>query len=166
MIAGPAPLLPEHAPAAAVLHAAATSTRPGAEPWTAEALARRLGLDGWAGFGAWTAAGLAGWILARRAADEAEVVDICVAPALRRRGLGRALLEHAAAHMAAAGARRLVLEVAAGNVPALALYRSRGFAAVGRRPAYYRARGRPPEDAIVMARALDRDDQARSTLRR
>jgi ribosomal-protein-alanine N-acetyltransferase len=41
--------------------------------------------------------------------------------------------------------------VRAGNLPAQALYRSRGFEAVGRRRDYYRE---PPEDALVMRASL------------
>lgn len=74
----------------------------------------------------------------RSAADEAEVLDLAVAPAHRRRGHGRALLLAAAAHVHAAGARRLLLEVRADNAAAAALYAGAGLVQVGTRPGYHR----------------------------
>jgi ribosomal-protein-alanine N-acetyltransferase len=53
----------------------------------------------------------------------------------------------------ARGAAEIFLEVGEGNAPARALYQTNGFAAVGRRAAYYR-HGPEAADAIVMRRAL------------
>jgi ribosomal-protein-alanine N-acetyltransferase len=50
--------------------------------------------------------------------------------------------------------KRLFLEVAADNAAALRLYKGLGFAAVGRRKAYYRRPGGQPVDAVVLALAL------------
>ena len=49
----------------------------------------------------------------------------------------------------AVGIGRTVLEVRAGNAPALGLYRSSGFVQCGRRTAYYADTG---EDALVLCR--------------
>ena len=46
-----------------------------------------------------------------------------------------------------AGAVRIMLEVRAGNHPAIALYEAEGFVQVGRRKNYYQA---PREDALLM----------------
>jgi ribosomal-protein-alanine N-acetyltransferase len=92
--------------------------------------------------------------LARVAADEAELLTLAVAPGARRRGVGAALVEAVAGAAAAAGARRLFLEVAADNAAALALYRGAGFAPVGQRLAYYRRRA-GVVDALVFARDLN-----------
>jgi GNAT superfamily N-acetyltransferase len=56
---------------------------------------------------------------------------LAVPPAFRRRGSGRALVRMAADWAAAQGAGTLALAVSRGNVPALALYASEGFAIVG-----------------------------------
>jgi ribosomal-protein-alanine N-acetyltransferase len=61
----------------------------------------------------------------------------------------RALLDEASA----AGCVHALLEVAAGNAPAVALYETFGFRAVGRRKGYY---AHPPDDALVMHRSLER----------
>ncbi|HUZ14349.1 MAG TPA: ribosomal protein S18-alanine N-acetyltransferase [Caulobacteraceae bacterium] len=98
---------------------------------------------------------LAGFVLARVIAGEAEVLTLAVRAEQRRRGVGRALLA-AAQRLAASTAEAMVLEVAADNAGALALYEAAGYAAVGRRAAYYARRSGAGADAIVMRRPLNR----------
>lgn len=96
---------------------------------------------------------LAGFILCRAIAGEAEVLTLAVDPGLRRQGLGRALLEAAAA-LAAPTCEALFLEVADDNIAAIGLYEGAGFARVGVRHDYYEhPDGR--RDAIVMRRDLN-----------
>lgn len=78
-----------------------------------------------------------GFVISRKAADEAEILSIVVAPARRRDGLGRALLAAHLAHLAAEGIAQVFLEVEDGNLPAERLYRHFGFREVGRRKGYY-----------------------------
>lgn len=94
-----------------------------------------------------------GFALLSRAADEAELLTLAVAPERRRAGLGGALLDTALAAAAGAGGVEIHLEVAADNAPALALYRKAGFARAGRRPGYYR-RGDMRIDAFILSRTL------------
>ncbi len=115
----------------AALHAAAC---PPAEAWGPDAMRLQLELPGCFGL---LEPGGRGAVLARVAADEAEVLTLAVLPAARRRGLGGALLAAAAREAARRGARTLFLEVAEGNAAARALYAAAGFAPVGRRPRYY-----------------------------
>ena len=82
--------------------------------------------------------------------DDAELLDITVAPECQRRGLGGLLLGHLCDVARSHGGVRMFLEVRAGNDAGLALYRRSGFAEIGRRSAYYQGK----EDAIVMAREL------------
>lgn len=93
--------------------------------------------------------GLLGFVALRTMADEGEILNVAVAPAARRSGVGRALVRHALASAAAAGAFSVFLEVRPSNAAALTLYRSFGFVEVGRRHRYYRA---PVEDALVLRR--------------
>ena len=79
-------------------------------------------------------------------------LTIAVPPGQRRHGIGRALLDATTAWAIAAGARRLVLEVAAENDVALELYERAGFRRCGRRPGYYS--GQPRRDAWLLERAL------------
>lgn len=78
-----------------------------------------------------------GLLIARRAADEAELLTLGVAPACRRSGLGRALLARAMDDLRASGATQIFLEVAEDNTGARALYRAFGARAVGQRTGYY-----------------------------
>lgn len=77
---------------------------------------------------------------------EAHVMTVGVLPAWRRRGVGAVLL---ADLLAAAGSRRVLLEVRADNEAALRLYARNGFRPIGRRRGYYQPSG---TDAVVMAR--------------
>lgn len=94
--------------------------------------------------------GVAGYAVAHHAADEGEILNLAVAPAHHRRGIGRALVEEVLARLAARGVRAVFLEVRASNTAARALYAGVGFREVGRRARYYR---RPVEDAIVLRAA-------------
>lgn len=90
---------------------------------------------------------LAGVAAFQLAAGEASLDTLTIPPDFRRRGVGRALLSAALAQLCAEGAAVCFLEVREGNAPAIALYKSLGFAAVGRRRNFYRG---PDEDALVM----------------
>lgn len=95
----------------------------------------------------------AGFAMVRQVLDEVELLLIAVAPAERRQGVGQALLDAVLADAALGGARRVHLEVRAGN-PAAALYRHAGFAKVGERRGYYRGRGGQLHDAHTYAMSL------------
>lgn len=81
-----------------------------------------------------------GFIIARAAGDEAEILTLAVPPAARRQGFGRALIQAAALYAEGLGARVLFLEVVTDNEPAVRLYTGLGFTAAGRRKAYYAGR--------------------------
>lgn len=118
------------APALAALHEAAF---PPAERWDAAAIATLLAMPGAFGL---HAPGQ-GFVLARIAADEAEILTLAVAPQARRQGLGGALLAAAMAGAVARGAAAMFLEVSDRNAAARALYAAAGFTEAGRRRRYY-----------------------------
>lgn len=132
-----------HAPALAAIHAASF---PSGEQWDADAIMAQLsqpGVFGWLD-------DTGGLILARVAADEAEVLTLAVVPEARRRSVGRALLTQACTEAAAREARTMFLEVAADNNAARALYAALGFVPVGQRRGYYPG----GVDALVLRRVL------------
>ncbi len=92
-----------------------------------------------------------GYILVWFAADEAELANIAVAPAMRSRRVGAALLDAALSAAFARGTAHMYLEVRDSNARARELYASRGFEEVGRRRGYYR---KPVEDALILRRSL------------
>jgi ribosomal-protein-alanine N-acetyltransferase len=94
---------------------------------------------------------ITGFLLARQAADEAEILNIAVRRANRRTGVATALLLYALKELRARNATRLFLEVRQSNAPAIAFYCRHGFCQVGKRPAYYR---QPSEAALVFERKL------------
>ncbi|QYJ08589.1 GNAT family N-acetyltransferase [Qipengyuania flava] len=95
----------------------------------------------------------AGFILARRAPGEEELLLIAVHPEARGKGLGRALIERFVEGASASGAEQVFLEMRANN-PAESLYRACGFAPIGRRRDYYRTLSGETLDAITFARQL------------
>jgi [ribosomal protein S18]-alanine N-acetyltransferase len=116
------------------------------EPWNAASLTELLG-----GPGVFAFFTRDGFVLARGAAGEAEILTLAVAMGARSQGLGRALLQAAARHAALLGAQSIFLEVGTDNPAALALYAGLGFARVGQRKAYYASSG---ADAWVLKAAL------------
>ena len=85
-------------------------------------------------------------------ADEAEVLTLGVVPSVRRSGIARAVLCYGIRLAANQGVRRMFLEVATDNVPAIKLYHAMDFDDVGRRKRYYQRADGSRIDAIVMAR--------------
>jgi ribosomal protein S18 acetylase RimI-like enzyme len=93
-----------------------------------------IGIDVWAGV-----ASFGMWVGANR----------------RGQGVGRALLDAALGWAADVSAHKVTLEVWPHNGPAIALYRSAGFAVEGRKVRHYRRRNGELWDAVLMARVLD-----------
>ena len=93
--------------------------------------------------------GVVAYCVFQAVVDELHILDLVVAPEARRLGLARWLLEFVLDRAASRGAERAFLEVRRSNAPALELYRSLGFRAMGERRAYYRE---PPEDALLLGK--------------
>jgi ribosomal-protein-alanine N-acetyltransferase len=119
------------------------------KPWNKRAMAELLAMPG--SFG-WLDDETAprGFVMARRAADEAEILTLLVLPPFRRLGLGLRLLDQVAAQARSEGAVRLFLEVASSNQSAILLYDKASFRQIGRRAGYYAA----DTDALLMAKPL------------
>jgi ribosomal-protein-alanine N-acetyltransferase len=84
---------------------------------------------------------------------QAHIMNMCVDPAYRRRGLGRHILLQLLAIAKKFHARKVWLEVRARNRPACLLYRKLGFRPTSIRKAYYlTSHGR--QNAIIMSRKL------------
>jgi ribosomal-protein-alanine N-acetyltransferase len=108
------------------------------EAWSVEFVGRLLAIPGNLALLARSGGKDVGFVLARVAADEAEILSIGVPESARGKGIASAMLAAAARSVAQAGATKLFLEVASENRAARTLYSKLGFRDVGRRPGYYR----------------------------
>jgi ribosomal protein S18 acetylase RimI-like enzyme len=124
--------------------------------------------SGWTFFGERTAPGdvlvavlddeIAGYVKLGRATPVAAsdhvvmVSGIAVSPAFQRRGVGRALIDAAAAEARRRGARRLTLRVLAPNEAARRLYESAGFVVEGVQRGEFFLEGEYVDDVLM---ALD-----------
>ena len=98
---------------------------------------------------------VAGFLAARKLADELEILNLAVVPASQRQGIAGQLLRAAMKWAAAEKIAKIYLEVRASNTAAKTFYQSHGFHAIGKRPNYY---GDPPEDALLLRTSLRERD--------
>lgn len=121
-------------------------------PWPEEAIALELTnpLSSW--LVAEEEGCFAGYVGSQAVLDEADMMNLAVQPAFRRRGVGEMLVNGLVKELAARQVRCLTLEVRASNAGAIALYEKLGFCQVGRRPRYYQ---KPREDALILRKKWD-----------
>lgn len=126
------------------------------DPWSVSSIASELDnpLSLWL---VWEEDGVAAAYLGvQRVPPQADVMNVAVSPALRRRGIARALFAELERRLPEID--ELFLEVRASNSGAIALYRTLGFEQVGRRPNYYLD---PREDALILRKELFHADPVR-----
>jgi ribosomal-protein-alanine N-acetyltransferase len=119
------------------------------DPWDPRAILAIAGLAGFFGFVAWEDVEPAGLAFAFGVGDEYEIAALGVVPAWRRTGIGTALLAGLCDEIRRRGGRSIVLEVAADNGAAQALYAAFGFVRIGRRRDYYRRPGRRVDAEVL-----------------
>lgn len=116
-------------------------------PWSANSVASELSNP----LSLWLVAEedgvLLGYIGSQTVMDEADMMNVAVAPSSRRRGLAERLVCALVDELHACGVKSLTLEVRVSNEPALRLYDKLDFHQVGCRPNYYRS---PKEDALIL----------------
>lgn len=93
---------------------------------------------------------LVGYIVYWLVSDEMHILNLAVHPHMRRKGIGRALVEEVLERGRKEELVKAFLEVRKSNDPAIGLYVDLQFSKVGERKAYYK----DGEDAIVMALGL------------
>jgi ribosomal-protein-alanine N-acetyltransferase len=122
-------------------------------PWSEQIFrdCLRVGYDCWV---VEAGPGVAGYGIMSMGAGECHILNLCIDPALRRRGVGRMLLSMLLSRARRAGMLHAFLEVRPSNKAAVALYEDMGFERIGLRRGYYQAAG-GREDAIVYRKALD-----------
>lgn len=103
------------------------------------------------GLAAGSAAAIHAYYLSMITADCADIIAIGTHSDWQRRGFGRIMLEHLIGVTERQHVEKILLEVAADNMPARQLYDSCGFVEIGCRKNYYK-RGETRCDAVIMAR--------------
>ena len=103
------------------------------------------------GQAAGSAAAIHAYYLSTISADCADIIAIGTHRDWQRRGFGRIMLEHLIGVTERQHVEKILLEVAADNMPARQLYDSCGFVEIGCRKNYYK-RGETRCDAVIMAR--------------
>ena len=87
-----------------------------------------------------------GYVGSQSVLGEADMMNIAVDQAYRRRGIGKNLVLQLVEKLKEQGVHSLSLEVRQSNAPAISLYEEMGFQQVGLRPNYYR---NPKENAMI-----------------
>lgn len=124
---------------------------PEAASWPEESFVESLSWPGAVALIAESDGKVTGFIIGRQVADEAEILNLAVTLAERRRGEGEALLNAALEEFRTRGVSRVFLEVRESNEVGIVFYTKQGFAKTGRRGGYYRE---PEEAAVVMEKKL------------
>lgn len=134
------------------VHAIAMSC-PEAAQWSLQAYSSLL-RDGAQGWVAIAERSVLGFLIVRRMAEEAEILNVAVAPDARRKGVASSLLGEALLWAKQCPVSRIHLEVRASNHAARKLYESYGFLDAGLRRGYY---SHPSDDALLLSRAVARE---------
>ncbi len=92
-----------------------------------------------------------GYVGSQTCFEDADILNVCVAPAARRRGLAEALMLELERRLRPKGVEKITLEVRASNEPALRLYEKLGYARVGLRK---NSSETPREDALILQKSL------------
>ncbi|MCR5681485.1 MAG: ribosomal protein S18-alanine N-acetyltransferase [Clostridiales bacterium] len=120
-------------------------------PWSEESFREAFEAENIAIYAAHRDGVLVGFSCLLAIGEEAEILNIASSPAVRRSGVGQALLSRMIGEAAAKGVTELYLEVRDSNAAARSLYRKNGFTEIGIRRHYYI---KPREDAILMKKTL------------
>ena len=94
---------------------------------------------------------VAGYCIIYYVMDEAEIARIAINEAVRRRGVGKGLLDYTCECCMKKQIERLLLDVRESNKGAIAFYKNYGFQNDGKRKGFYEM---PKEDAVLMSMCL------------
>ena len=124
---------------------------PEAAQWTEWGFSELLGWGGVLALVSEDDKRIIGFIIGRQVGEEAEILNLAVIEAKRRKGEGGVLLKGAMDEFRTQQVSRVFLEVRESNTRGTAFYAKHGFSEAGRRAGYYRD---PEEAAIVMEKKL------------
>ncbi|MCJ8300076.1 MAG: ribosomal protein S18-alanine N-acetyltransferase [Pseudomonadales bacterium] len=106
-------------------------------PWSAEQIQQQLNNSKALNFALLADGQLLGFIFYQLLFEQAEILQIAIAPAQRRCGYAIKLISQSIASLLKRDIEQLLLEVRVSNVQAIQLYQQLGFSLDGRRKNYY-----------------------------
>ena len=115
--------------------------------WSVDALKEMFHTKGYCSFLAKEETEVIGYIGMKVVLDEADITNVAVLPAYRKKGIARKLLQQLLDEARQQGIYSIYLEVRDSNAAAITLYKHAGFKEVGQRKNYY---DNPREDARLM----------------
>ena len=118
-------------------------------PWSEQAFRESLGLEHTILLTALQDDRVAGYCVCYQSFEEGEITNVAVKRELRGQGIAGKLMEGLFLYGKKRGIERFLLEVRAGNEPALHLYEKTGFIRAGVRKSFYE---HPVEDAVIMTK--------------
>ena len=95
-----------------------------------------------------------GYLIAMLTLDSADILNIGIDPDFKRQGHGTALLKHLIEELRKRDIGEILLEVRAGNKPAIQFYKRQGFEEISVRKNYYTKNSKNQshrEDGIIMS---------------
>lgn len=127
------------------------------DPWTEDGFIQPLKNKDYLFLAAVDNEEVCGYIMGSVNSDFGYIDNIAVSPARRRQGIGEMLIDKFFGYANDSEyCQGITLEVRESNLPAISLYRKKGFEKVGKRIKFYSA---PVEDAIVMTAKSNRKEE-------
>jgi ribosomal-protein-alanine N-acetyltransferase len=120
-------------------------------PWSKGNYSATFASDSQVIYGLFQAQELVGFCVISVVIDEAEILQLVIAKAQQRNGLGYYLLNQICSSLEADGITQVFLEVRVGNDSAIRLYEKALFNMVGTRNNYYKIKNKT-YDALLMSR--------------
>lgn len=117
--------------------------------WSQNDLDRFLLLESSHAWGCFLEGELISFCLIQKVAEEAEILLLVVHPEVRKKGMGRSLLETIVTEVKGDTVSRLFLEVSVENETAIQFYNKLGFQRVGIRKNYYMKKANPAAYTMV-----------------
>ncbi|MDD7114103.1 MAG: ribosomal protein S18-alanine N-acetyltransferase [Lachnospiraceae bacterium] len=116
-------------------------------PWSLESLEDMFRVEGYTSLVASDGCEIIGYIGMKAVFDEADITNVAVSPVMRKKGIGKQLIQQLLIRADQKQINRIFLEVRVSNEAAICLYQNAGFKEIDRRKGYYE---KPREDAFIM----------------
>ena len=124
------------------------------DPWSEEGLSSELNNDTAYFYVCEKQGQVAGYVGTHIVLDECYIANVAVKPTFRRMGFAEKLLDFAEKNAREKNCSFISLEVRVSNIPAINLYKKRGYISQGERKNFY---SHPTENALIMTKTFSED---------